>query len=325
MTDRRGVKDCGVLMVLALLSAGILSGGGLTAAAGPPGLVYVTSERSGELAVVDGTSLEILRRIEIGKLPHNLEITPNGLVVIATQGAEAVTVVDPSNDAPTVRRYAIGAPPHDVALGKGGRTVDVLSSRGALLRLDPTSGRVSQRVGLEGSPHNMIVAGGAAWITDVSSRRLLIVDQDQRVRELPISIVGHDLAMRPASDELWVTPWSSTRVVVVAFETQEEIAALRVGRDAAHKHVAFTEDGSQAWITEPSSGSLFVVDAPTRKVLDAVDLAGHPHHVRFAAGRAYVAVGPGELVVLDVTSRAVVGRQAVGPGVHDVALSHPVN
>lgn len=325
MTDRRGGKGCGVLMVLALLLAGILSGEGLAAAAEPARLVYVTSERSGELAVLDGASLEILRRIETGERPHNLEITPDGLLVIATQGADAVTVVDPRNETPTVRRHAIGAPPHDVALGKGGRTVDVLSSRGALLRLDPTSGRVSQQVGLEGSPHNMIVAGKAAWITDVSSRRLLIVDQDQSVRELPISIVGHDLALRPSMGELWVTPWSSTRVVVVALETQEEIAALHVGRDAAHKHVAFTEDGRQAWITEPSSGSLFVVDAPTRKVLDAVDLAGHAHHVRFAAGRAYVAVGPGELVVLDVTSRAVVGRRAVGSGVHDIALSHPVN
>lgn len=101
-------------------------------------------------------------------------------------------------------------------------------------------------------------------ITDVSARRLLIVDGDGRVQAAPISIVGHDLAVRPASAELWITPWNDARAVVV-------------------------------------------------------------DHVRVAGGRVYVAVGPGELVVLDAASRSVLARRAVGPGVHDVGLGRAIN
>jgi len=231
-----------------------------------------------------------------------------------------VAVVDTRKAQAAIRRYAIGAAPHGVAVGSDGRTMLVVSERGAFVRLDVATGRVLQRLGLDGSPHSIIASGESAWITDVSARRILVVGENQRVEILPISVVGHDVAARPASSELWVTPWSGPRVVVLDRETRKEIAGFDVGRDPTHKHVAFTGDGTEAWITEPSSGSVYVIDAQTRRLSAAVDLGGPPHHIRIAADRAYVAVGPDKLVVLEVRGRRVVGRRAVGPGVHDVGL-----
>jgi DNA-binding beta-propeller fold protein YncE len=268
---------------------------------------------------VDTGSLQIVRRVDVGARPHNLEVTADGLLVIATQGTDAVSVIDPTTDPATVKRIPIGMPPHDVAVGADGRTVFVVSERGLLARLDPGSGRVLQRIALRGRPHNVAPWRQAAWITDVSARRVFVVDSEQ-AQELPISIEGHDLAVRPGSGKLWVTPWSSDRTVVIDLGAQTEIAELRVGRKPSHKQLAFTADGSEAWVTEPESGSLFVVDAQTRRVRERVDLGGHPHHLRFAAGRAYVVVAPGDLVVLDVGTRGVINRVTVGSQVHDVAL-----
>ena len=328
MTNRRVCKGGCPLAVSAVLLVAfhpsVLSGGDLAAAESAQ-TVYVSSEASGTVVAVDAASLQVLRQIDIGDRPHNLEMTPDGLLVIATQGTDSVAVLDPTKDQAPVQRHAIGAPPHDVAAADHGRTVFVVSGRGPLVRLDPATGRILQTIELEGSPHNVIASGESAWITDVSARRILIVDEDQSVEALPISIVGHDLAVRPASGELWVTPWNSLRVIVLDRETRKEIAGFEVGQHPSHKHVAFTEDGNEAWITEPASGSLFVVDAQARRLLEAVDLGGHPHHVSFAAGRAYVAAGPEELVVLDVNSREVVGRQTVGSGVHDVELDLPAD
>lgn len=308
-----------------VLSMGVLAEARVAAAAEKLRSVYVSSERSGRVAAVGGGSLQVLRQIDVGDRPHNVGMTPDGLLVIATQGADTVAVMDTTRAQAALRRYPIGAPPHSVAVGGDGRTVFVVSERGAFVRLDPATGRVLQRIDLEGSPHNMIASGKSAWITDVSARRLLIVDGDNRVEASPISIVGHDLAVRPASAELWVTPWNNSRVVVVDLKTRREIARFDVGRDPSHKHVTFTEDGNEAWITEPSSGNVFVVDAQTRRLIKAVDLGGPPHHVRIAAGRAYIAVGPGELVVLDAGSRTVVGRRAVGRGVHDLGVGRAVD
>lgn len=317
-TGFRGAALC--LLALLVLPDGISAG--RYALADPPQAIYVSSEDTDTVAAVEAGTLQLLQDIEVGDRPHNLEVTGDNLVVVATQGAETVSVIDPLTNPASVRRIALGARPHDLALSGDGRTVYVVSADGFLARLDPASARLDRRVTLGGRPHNVVASGGSAWITDISSRQLHVVDEGSEVRDVPLSIVGHDLAQRPATGELWVTPWNDTRVVIVNTETRREIAELPAGRSPSHKHVAFTEDGGEAWITEPSSGRLFIVDARTRGQVEEIELGGPPHHVRLAAGRAYVAVGPQDLVVLDVESRSVVGRAAVGSGVHDAALGH---
>lgn len=296
----------------------LLTWGDVAAVESSP-IAYVTSEASGAVVGVDAVSLKTVRQFAVGSRPHNLKVTADGLLVIATQGTQTVSVVDPTTDPATINRIDIGMPPHDMAVSPDGRTVVVASGGGLLATLDPASGRILQKVGLKGRPHNVIVWRGAAWITDISARRILFVD-GEKVQALPISVVGHDLAARPDAEELWVTPWDSDRIVILDSNTQREVAAFRVGKTPSHKHLAFTQDGREAWITEPESGSLFVVNAQTRQVVERVDLRGHPHHVRFADGRAFVVVGPGDLVVLDMRTRGVLGRIAVGSEVHDVGL-----
>lgn len=297
--------------------------GGNIATAEPSRVAYVTSEGSGELVIVDTRLLKIVRRIDVGDRPHNLAVTADGLLVIATQGTNAVSLIDPTTELATVDRIVIGVAPHAVAVGAADRTVFVVSERGLLARIDPVSGRVLGKVKLTGTPHNVIVWQQAAWITDISARRIFIFD-GERVQQLATSIVGHDLAVRPGSEELWVTPWSSNRIIVLDLKARKEVAGFQVGQVPTHKHLAFTEDGGEAWITEPGSGSLFIVNAQTRKLVERLDLGGHPHHLRFAAGRAYIVVGPKELVVLDVGTRGIIGRLPVGSEIHDVGL-HPAN
>ncbi|MCZ6558190.1 MAG: hypothetical protein O7A69_10490 [SAR324 cluster bacterium] len=327
MTNQRRRAAFLSLMALAVLSVSILLGLVLAKAlfASAPQVVYVTSEDVGMLSVVDASSRRLIRTIEIGHRPHNLVVNEDGLLLIATQGIDAVSVVDPRQEPVTVKRVGIGAPPHDLAVGGDGRTVFVGSRRGLLARFDPISGRIHQKVALGGSPHNVAVFGAAAWITDISSRRLLVVDEGSGALEVTISIVGHDIALRPGSSELWVTPWNGNHIVIVNAETRKEVAKVPVGRNPSHKHITFSAEGNEAWVTEPSSGRLFLVDARSRRTVNEVDLRGRPHHVRFAAGRVYVAVGPDELVVLDATSRIPVGRIALGSGVHGVGLSHSAN
>jgi DNA-binding beta-propeller fold protein YncE len=309
------------LPLLLLLS--VLLQASLASAADAPRAVYVTSELAGAVAVVAGEPPRVVREIVVGNRPHNLEATKGGLLVVATQGDNSLSVVDPGNDPPTVRRIRLGAPPHDVAVAEDGTTVYVLSERGLLAQVDPSSGQVLKTVELGGSPHDLIAAAGVVWITDISARRIIVVDAGFSVRALPISIVGHGLALRPGSPELWITPWAGNRTVIIDSGTGKEVADLRAGQDPSHKHIAFNEDGSEAWLSEPASGSIFVVDASTRRVAGRIGVGGHPHHVRFADGRAYVAVAPNDLVVLDARDRQLIGRLPAGSGVHDVELVDP--
>lgn len=297
------------------LPCGALAGG---LAAQPASVVYASAEGSGALLGIDTNSLRVVRHFDVGNRPHNLDRTADGLLAVATQGANAVTIVDTKSE--SVDRIDLGVPPHDVAARAGGATAFVLSERGLLAEINPASRRVLRRIELEGRPHDVIAWRGTALITDISAGRIFVVEGDG-VHTIPISVVGHDLAVRPGTQELWVTPWKSNRAVVVDLGGQKQIAEFRVGRAPSHKHLAFSEDGGEAWIAEPESGNVFVVDAKTREVVDRVALGGHPHHVRIAAGRAYVADGPNDLVILDAVNRRVLGRLAVGAGIHDVAVA----
>lgn len=313
-----------------LRAAGVLSIAflvGLSAAkaatAESASVVFVTSEASNQVVGVNGGGLKIVRRVPVAGSPHNLELAPGDLLAIATEGTASVSLLDLKKDQTTVRRIPIGAPPHDLSVAADGRTLLVVSERGLFVRLDVASGRILQNLTLPGRPHDIIAWGNEAWTTDLSARRLLIVGNGGQVGVLPISIVGHDLAVRPGSRELWVAPWDSTRGVIVDLQGRREVGEFQAGREPSHKHIGFSEDGSEAWVTEPSSGRLFVVNAENRTVVDQIDVRDHPHHVRLWAGRAYVAVGPSDLVVLDAKTRKIVTRRAVGSEVHDVALRPP--
>lgn len=309
--------------LLPLLLLCILVPASLAAAADTPGAAYVTSELSDTVAVVAGDLSGVIEEIAVGNRPHNLEATEDGLLIVATQGDNSLSVIDPANDPPTVRRIGLDAPPHDIAVAQDGSSVFVLSERGLLAQVDPAAGEVLRTVELGGSPHDLAAAAGNIWVTDISSRRIFAIDAEFSVRELPISIAGHGIALRPGSEELWITPWAGTRAVIVDWGTGEQVADLEVGQDPSHKHIAFTDEGGEAWVSEPASGGIFVVDASTRSVAARIDAGGHPHHVRFAGGRAYVAVAPNELVVLDARNRRVISRLRAGSGVHDVELVDP--
>lgn len=84
------------------------------------------------MVVADGGSLQIVRRIAVGGRPHNVEVTADGLLVVATPGTDSVSVVDPTRVEATVNRIGIGAPPHGLAIDAEGRTVFVVSKRGVL-------------------------------------------------------------------------------------------------------------------------------------------------------------------------------------------------
>lgn len=312
-------------LLLPFVSSILLLQAGLAAAADGLDAAYVTSELSNALVVVAEDPPRVIREIPVGNRPHNLEATSGGLLVVATWGENSLSVVDPRNDPPTVSRIDLDAPPHDIAVADDGTTVYVLSERGLLARIDPSSGEVLETLQLSGSPHNLVAAAGSVWITDTSSRRVFAVGAGQSVRELPISIVGHGIALRPGSTELWVTPWAGTRAVVIDSGSGEEIAEFQVGEDPSHKHIAFIEDGGEAWVSEPASGSIFVVDARARTVAEHIDVGGQPHHVRFADERAYAAVAPKEFVVFDVRDREVISRLSAGSGVHDIELVEPAH
>ncbi len=312
-----------LLFPAVVLAASSLAASPLIVAAPPveaqrAGRIVVSNEGAGTVTVVDIASLRVEATIRVGPQPHNLAALPGGLVLVATQGAREISMVAPAPPGKT-RRMRIPAVPHDVAAGIRGRGY-VLSAGGLLLTVDVQTARVIARTDLGGRPHDMAVVGDEIWVTDISRRDLTVVDGGKLtpIARMRLPSPGHDLAARPGADEVWITPWTGNEIAIVHRPSRQIRRWVKVGRSP--QHLAFTADGREVWITETESERVYVVEASTGRVVGRIDLRGPPHHVAVAGRRAYVAIGPSSLVVIDIQQRQIIRRLRVGLHPHHVVV-----
>ena len=86
----------------------------------------------------------------------------------------------------------------------------------------------------------------------------------------------------------------------------------------------FTPDGSQVWVTNPSSNQTTVFDAHARQLLASLTLSKGPSGVYVSSdGRqAYVTnANANELTFIDVPSRKILGSMPIGTDPDGVAWS----
>lgn len=281
--------------------------------------IFVSNEGANKITVVDGASLRILTSINIGPKPHNLAYS-EGFVFVATQGSNEILAVDVLN-LHQVRRIFIGTIPHDVA-AEDGQQVLVLSPSGMLTLVELPSGKVRQQVKLKGRPHNLALVGDKIWITDITAPLVHIVNIQKKmvVRRASLPGPGHALALHPTVQEVWITPWASNEIAILDAHTYQLKEVIKVGNSPSHKHIAITPDGQKAWITEPATGTVYIVDILSRRLMSKVHFNGSPHHVAVNERRAYVAVSPSSLAVVDAQKYKLTAQVLIGKDPHDVII-----
>ncbi len=84
-----------------------------------------------------------------------------------------------------------------------------------------------------------------------------------------------NLAVRPASAELWVACEAAYSVVIVDMERRVKIDEVAVGGQP--NDVAFSPDGRRAYVSNRLDDTVSVIDTAARKVLAAVKVGDEPH------------------------------------------------
>ncbi len=260
--------------------------------------VYVTNEGAGEVAVLDGQTLEVVTRIPVGKRPRGIAVSRDGrrLYVALSGSPPAPPGVDESA-LPAPDRRADGIGVVDLAAGKLRRTLP--------------SGQDPEAFDL--SPD-----GTRLYVSNEETAEMSVLDLT-RGRVIGRVRVGREpegVAVRPDGKVVYVTCEEENVVVAV------DVARLRVlGRietGARPRAIAFTRDGATAFVTAEMGGVVNVVDARAHKVLAAIKMPPPtkiqpmgPRPMGIVLGpdgrRAYVSNGRGRSVaVIDVETREVV-------------------
>ena len=84
------------------------------------GRIFITNERSNDISVIDGASLEIERTIEVGDRPRGIGISPDGTeLYIAVSEENAIAVLD-LNTLELLRKFQAGSDPETFAVHPNG-------------------------------------------------------------------------------------------------------------------------------------------------------------------------------------------------------------
>jgi len=220
------------------------------------GLVAVGLRRPDALALVDGATGAVRRRVPLPGAPRHLELArPGGPVLVPAEGADAlVEVALPGGEARSTR---VGDQPHDAAfLGGRAYAVDELGSTlsevqdGRLRRQVPVdvqpggvaavgdrlavisvqaytvelydrrtlAGEGSRQAGL-GPTHIVADPGGRLYVTDTRGDALITFETRPRLRwihRLPLPGSPYGLALDGRRGRLWVTLVGRNELVELA-------------------------------------------------------------------------------------------------------------
>ncbi|MSP14162.1 MAG: hypothetical protein EXR62_14550 [Chloroflexi bacterium] len=239
---------------------------------------YVSNRKDGGIWVLD-----TLRHAYVDQLP-----TPNNRVA-----AQLLLSVDESNLYMVLPGYGVGS----VHLATGSTTSVPLPgawsiaqqagsgylwvSAGAAAEIhlvDMTGERrvQSRQVGIS-SLMGIAATLDGRFVYGVSGNGIL-VEVDQRsleVRQIPGNLPsGYSLALRPGSDEIYVTSGPTGNIVGI-FNRQGQIDTIQVG--AGPKFVVFSQDGTWAYTSNSIENSVTKILAPSRTVYNTIEVDRGPH------------------------------------------------
>ena len=135
-----------------------------------------------------------------------------------------------------------------------------------------------------------------------------------------LAVTGGGASAKPegGTPAVFVSAERASLLVGVDLITGRVIARIRV---PAGPHNVTSYSARYVLVTSPPAGSVTLVDAFSRRVLEVWRGFGSPHDIEVDGDYAYVTdESRGQLAVIDLARRKVVAKVAVGPRPHDVAV-----
>jgi YVTN family beta-propeller protein len=275
--------------------------------------LYVSNETGGHVVVIDPASASVIGRIEVGKRPRGLRLSPDGKTLfVALSGSP---IAGPGVDESTL------PPPDRSADGIG--VVDLATQK--LVRV-MESGQ---------DPENFAISpdGTHIYVSNEETSEMSVVDvaSGKVSSHVKVGDEPEGVGVRPGGAEVYVTSESDSEVAAIDTTSFKVLAEVKTS--ARPRGVAFTRDGKIAFITNENGGSVTVIDADAHQVLATIpmpEVKGAPAPPR-PMGMAFsqdgqtlfVSLGRAAAIAkVDVATRKVTGTfDNVGARLWGIALS----
>jgi len=307
----------GVIMVarknrwwLAVLQAGLLAWASAAPAADK---VYVANERADTISVLDAASFKVMASVRVGRMPHNVQVSPDGQTVWVTNNGEPGQAADASA--------------HQ-GMDQGAHAAMVKA--GAVWAIDTRNDTVVAKVPVGLHPAHVVLTpdGRYAYVTNGGDNTVSVVDTAARrvVETIPVGEYPHGIRISPDGRQAYVANLKDGTVSVIDTSSKLEMLRIPVGKGPAQ--VGFTPDGRLAFVSLSEENAVAVIDPVARKVTRKIAVGAVPIQLYATPDSRTLLVAnqgtrqkPGKtLSVIDLQSLSVAKTVETGAGAHGVVI-----
>jgi len=264
--------------------------------------IYVANENSENVAVIDASTHEVLRFIDIRdgsgmmQMIHNIQSSPDGKTIWGTVNATSdamgkLVVIDPLSDK-IVKWIDLGAGMNlgHVVLDSASMFAYVTCTDSNLvIEVDAHSFAVTRRfdLGAGHSPHGLRYSRGKLYIANLASGMLSVINlSDGAISEIPVGGMAVQTAVTPDGKYVFATLYDTKEVI--RYETSTGIIsrfalpASSVGPIQLYPNpqgtLLFICDQGLL-LSRPSSDKLFVMKIATGEIISTVVTGDGAHGV----------------------------------------------
>jgi YVTN family beta-propeller protein len=270
--------------------------------------VYITNEISGDLSVIDSTTMEVVSTVPLGKRPRGIHASPDGKTIYvalsgsppAPPGVDESTLPPPDKDADGIGVY-------DVASGKMVRMMKAGS--------DPENFDVS-------------LDGKTIYVSneDASGVSFIDVAAGAITKTIKTGDEPEGVKINPDGKLVYSTAEADGTVSVIDASAGTLLKTFKVGRRP--RNVVFMPSGKRAYVNAENDGAIYLLDTEKNEMMQKIDL-GTPGEIKpmglalsLDAAKLYVTTGRGKKVfVVDTATNQPTSSFEVGQRPWGLALS----
>lgn len=298
----------------------------LVATAAVAETLIVVNKWDNEVALVDANTYEVLKKLVTGSGPHEVAASPDGSLAYVTNygrsfwGGDTITVIDLEKKAVKMT-LDLGSysRPHGVWVSRDGVRLWVTAEgTEAVLELDTQSGEILKAWKTPGAGGHMLAPTpdeGKLYVANPAGGDVTVIDrQTGSVETIQTGPSTEGIDVSPDGREVWVGSNARSTLSVIDAATDKVVASFSSGGQVPIR-VKFSPDGKQVWVSNNGSQTVTVLDVRSRKLLDTIELPGHPVGLFFAPDGTRVFVGvvtENRVVVIDAETREINSSIATG-------------
>lgn len=196
--------------ILSALHVGLLLGSAVTFAADK---VYVANEGADTVSVLDASTLKTLASVRVGKMPHNVQVSPDGRFAWVTNNGES----GPPSNASAHKDMT-----HD--------THQAMTEAGGVSIIDTSTDAVAAQVAVGKRPAHVVLTpdGRQAYVTNGGEKTVSVIDTSARtvLATIPVGQYPHGLRSSPDGKEIYVANLKAGTVSVIDTASQKEVAQV---------------------------------------------------------------------------------------------------